>query len=264
MKKILITITLLLFLVLSKTQAQNSIGIKAGISIPNLTAGGSEQNPINSGYSSRLGPDFSVFYNAGVSKVFSLVTQLEYSSQGGKKDGFQAFTTPPEYAQYFPPNQVPPYLYADYKSQAKMNYLMLSELGKLNWQLGKSHYSFYIEAGPFGGYLISAHQVTSGTSDVYADEQKQMKLTAQTGAASFDNKQDIKDDLHKGNFGVEGDVGFALNFSSGSLFIEGGGNYGFMNIQKGSENGKNHIGAATIRLGYACNFGKKHSNKSHS
>ena len=65
---------------------------------------------------------------------------------------------------------------------------------------------------------------------------------------------DIKDQLHKGNFGIEGDVGLALNMKNNKLFIEGGGNYGFLNIQKGTENGKNHIGAATVRVGYAYGF----------
>ncbi len=254
MKSCLITTTLLFVLIISKIDAQNSLGVKGGISIPNLTSGGSEQNPINSGYNSRLGPDFSVFYQAEISKIFSLLTQLEYSSQGGKKDGFQALPLPPEYVQFFPPGQVPAYLYADFKSEAKLDYFMLSELTKFNWQLGKSHYNFYVDAGLFGGYLISAHQVTSGSSNIYADEQKQQPLT-QT-AQSFDNKQDIKDDLHKGNFGVEGDVGLALNFTKSTIFIEGGANYGFINIQKGSANGKNNTGAATVRIGYACRFVK--------
>ena len=68
--------------------------------------------------------------------------------------------------------------------------------------------------------------------------------------------RDIKDQLHKGNFGIEGDVGFAVNIGASKIFIEGGGNYGFLNIQKGSDNGKNNIGAATVRVGYACKFGK--------
>lgn len=245
MKKIVLTTTLLLFLLLSETQAQNFVGVKGGISIPNLTDGSSQQNPINSGYSSRLGPDFSMFYAVGVSKTFSLMTQLEYSSQGGKKDGYQAF----------PSGQSnPALLYATFNSEAKLNYLMLGELAKFNWKLGsKSRCSFYVDAGPFAAYLISAHQVTSGSSMVYLDEQMQQP-TGQN--QSFDNNENIKDDLHKANFGIEGDVGVAFNCGKGNLFIEGGGNYGFVNIQKNSADGKNNTGAATARLGYAFKIGK--------
>lgn len=180
---------------------------------------------------------------------------LEYSSQGGKKNGFQAFATPAAYAAFFPPDQQPPYLYASYNSEAKMNYLMLGALAKFSWLLGsKSPCSFYVDGGPFGALLLSAHQVTTGSSVIYADPQKQIPLT-QT-EQSFDNKQDIKSDLHKGNFGVEGDVGLAFNTKGGKLFLEGGFNYGFLNIQKGTENGKNQTGAATVRVGYAINLTK--------
>jgi hypothetical protein len=253
MRKIFCLLSHLFVLFTSTVFAQNQkdyFGIKGGLSIPNLTAKGSEQNPINSGYSSRLGPDFAVFYEKSITGTFSFMPSLEFSSQGGKKDGFQAFTTPDEFAVLFPPGSVPPYLYANYNSEAKMNYLMLAALAKFTWPLGsKSPCSIYVDAGPFGALLLSAHQVTSGSSIIYADEGMQQPLT-QT-QQSFDNKQDIKSDLHKGNFGVEGDVGFALNIKSGKIFIEGGGNYGFLNIQKGTENGKNQTGAATLRIGYA-------------
>jgi len=131
-----------------------------------------------------------------------------------------------------------------------MNYLMLVALAKFTWPLGsKSPCSIYLDAGPFGALLLSAHQVTSGSSIIYADEGMQQPLTQ--SEQSFDNKQDIKDELHKGNFGIEGDLGVALTVKSGKLFLEGGANYGFLNIQKGTENGKNQVGAATVRIGYA-------------
>ena len=234
---------------------KNYLGIKAGISIPNLSAKGSQQNPVNTGYTSRLGPDFAIFFETAITKTFSFSPGIEFSSQGGKKDGFQAFTTPDNYAAFFPPGQVPPYLYASYNSEAKMNYLMLNALAKFNWPYNlKSPFSIYIDIGPFGAYLVSAHQVTSGSSVIYADQERQQPLTP--GPQSFDNKQDIKSDLHKGNFGMEGDFGMALSFKKGRVFLEGGANYGFLNIQKGTENGKNQTGAATIRAGYAYGFGK--------
>jgi hypothetical protein len=235
------------------------IGVKAGLSIPNLTSGGSVENELNSGYSSTIGPNFAVFYECLLSKKFSLSTQLEYSAQGGKKNGFQALPTPTELAPYFTVQQrpVPAVVYADFDSKAKINYLMLSELAKFNIPFSsESPLSFYVEAGPFAGFLISAHEITSGNSDIYADKGKQENITeiTQVGPQSFDYTADIKDDLHKGNFGIEGDVGFAFKFQNSKIFIEGGGNYGFLNIQKGEANGKNNIGAGTVRAGYAFAF----------
>ncbi len=254
------TITLMFVLTVNKLSAQDSIrhyfGVKAGISIPNISAGGSVENELNSGYSSSLGPDFAIFSEMVFSKHFSITSQLEFSAQGGKKNGFQALPTPENLAPYFTMQSrpVPDVVYATFNSKAQMNYLVLSELAKYNLPIGKkSTWAFYAEAGPFVGLLVSAHQVTSGKSDIYADNTKQENITAitQMGEQSFNNKQDIKDQLHKGNFGIEGDIGFAYNFNRSKIFIEGGGNYGFLNIQKGTENGKNHIGAGTVRVGYA-------------
>jgi hypothetical protein len=199
-----------------------TLGVRGGISIPNLTAGGSEKNPLNSGYSSRFGPDFGVFADFPLSSRFSIEPMIEYSSQGGKKNGFQALSVPANMLPLFPPGQVPLYLYADYKSEAKLNYLMVPILAKVGWQLGRNQYGFqlYIDAGPFAGFLLSASQVTSGSSIIYADAQKQQPLT--TDAQSFDSTTNIKDQLNSFNFGVSGNVGLSYHFSRSSIFIEGG------------------------------------------
>ncbi len=152
--------------------AQNvAIGVRGGISIPNLSAGGSQENPLNSGYSSRQGPDFGIFADFKVSDLFSIEPMVQYSSQGGKKDGLQAVPGE-QFSAYFQATQqpTPAYLYANYKSAAKLNYLMIPVLAKFGWDFSKSSpWRFYVDAGPFAGFLLSAHQVTSGTSDVYTD-----------------------------------------------------------------------------------------------
>jgi len=80
-------------------------------------------------------------------------------------------------------------------------------------------------------------------------------LTA--GPFPFDATNDIKDQLNSTNFGIEGNIGLNYAFGKINLFIEFGGNYGFLNIQKGSANGKNNTGAATIVLGYSFWIGEK-------
>lgn len=236
-------------------KAQNfALGVRGGISIPNLTGGAGSQNPLNTGYSSRLGLDAGIFVEYKISTLFSIQPMIEYSSQGGKKNGFQAFTTPDALAAMFPPGQAPPYLYANYNSKAKLNYLMLPLLAKFGWNIKKSPFRVYVDAGPFVGLLVSAHQVTSGKSEFFTDASGQQTLPG--GAQSFDNNEDIKDQLHKFNTGIEGNIGLNYRMGSCNLFIEGGGNYGFLNIQKGTQNGKNEVGAATVTIGYSYWFGK--------
>lgn len=242
-------------LISNLSEAQNfSLGVRSGLSIPNLTASGSETNPLNTGYKSRLGPDEAVFGEYHISSLFSIEAMLEYSSQGGKKSGMQAFPTPPQMAPMFP-DGAPTYLYADFKSEAKLNYLLVPILAKFGWNLSShSPVRVYLNAGPFAGFLLSAHQVTSGSSMIYLDEKAQQP--ASQSPQSFDANNDIKNQLNTFNFGVSGNVGFAYNFAKSNIFIEGGGNYGFLNIQKGTANGKNHTGAGTVALGYAYTFGK--------
>lgn len=175
---------------------------------------------------------------------------VEYSSQGGKKDGMQAFTTPPEIAAMFPAGQAPQYLYANFKSEAKLNYLLVPVLAKFSWRIShKTPLKIYVDAGPFAGFLLSAHQVTNGSSMVYLDQQGQQPISP--GPQFFDANNDIQYELNTFNFGVSGNVGFVYGAGRSRIFIEGGGNYGFLNIQKGTANGKNNTGAGTVDIGYA-------------
>ena len=237
------------FLIMHHSFAQNriDIGIKAGLSIPNLTSGDGD-NPISSGYGSRLGPDAAIHVEFHLSKNFSIQPQLEYSSQGGKKDGDQAFSVPPEMQALFPPGQVPPYLYANYKSEAKFNYLMVPILAKYHFPIN-ARWNIYVAAGPFASFLLSAKNKTTGSSEVFLDKGHQQALPG--GAQSFDNTENIKDDLRGFNAGISGHVGVACTVGKGSVFVEGGGNYGFIDIQKDKANGANKTGAAVVVIGYA-------------
>lgn len=223
------------------------LGVKGGISIPNLSSSGTSDNPLNSGYSSRIGPNAGISAELQVSKLFSIEAMLEYSSQGGKKNGMQAFPSGLD---------EPPYFYANFKNQAKLNYLMLPVLAKFGFDLDRhSMLRLYADAGPFVGFLLSAKQVTSGSSKVYADPAGTQQVSS--GVEPFDSNTSIKDELYKGNFGAEANLGIAYTIAHNNrIFLEGGGNYGFLNIQKGYANGKNHAGAGTIRVGYAYGFGK--------
>jgi Outer membrane protein beta-barrel domain len=232
------------------SQAQKmAIGVKGGISIPNLSSSGSDQNPLNSGYSSRLGPEFGIFGDYKMSELFSLEAMIEYSSQGGKKNGLQAFPFPQNFSGMFPPDEAPTYLYANFSSEAKMNYLMIPILAKFGHQFNNSPWRVYIDAGPFVGFLLSAKQVTTGTSEIFIDPAGQQPLPI--GTQPFDNTQNIKDQLHNANFGVEGNIGLNYGIGKNNIFFEAGGNYGFVNIQKGTANGKNNTGAATLVLGFS-------------
>lgn len=230
----------------SYAQGNLFAGIKGGVSIPNLKASGN--NPISSGWSSRLGGYFGIVGEYEVSKRFSLQAEINYSAQGGKKDGVQAIPSAP-YASYFPPGfPIPTYFYSRFKSEARLNYLEIPVMAKLAFPLGENS-SFFINAGPYFGFLMSAKNVTTGTENIYLDNQLTQPLLP--SSVSFNNTEDIKSDLKSFNMGLQAGAGvyFVLPNEHRIMFT-GGGNYGFIPIQKDKVNGENKTGAATITVAY--------------
>jgi hypothetical protein len=230
----------------SFSQMPVDMGVKGGLSIPNLSSA-SSGNPGSDGYSSRLGADVAAHVEFHLSKHFSIEPQLEYAEQGGKKNGAQAFPVPADMATQFPAGEAPPYLYANYNSVAKINYLMLPILAKYRFDM-RRHWGAYAAAGPFATRVLSAKNITTGSSDVYLDQHESQPLSPDP--QSFDNTENIRKDLHSFNAGISGHLGIEYKLEKGSLFIEGGGNYGLIDIQKDGTNGKNKTGAAVVQLGY--------------
>ena len=221
-------------------------GVKGGISIPNLKASGN--NPVSSGWSSRLGGYFGFIGQYEVNERLSIQAEINYSAQGGKKDGLQAIPSAP-YAPYFPPGfPVPEYLYSRFKSEARLSYLEIPVMAKLTFPLGES-FSFFINAGPYFGFLMSAENVTTGTENIYLDKLLTQPLLP--SSISFNNTQDIKSDLKSLNMGIQAGAGvyFVLP-SEDRIMFSGGGNYGLIPIQKNKLNGENKTGAATLTIAY--------------
>ena len=236
------TILLVFFFYFAQAQ-HSSIGLKAGIGIPNLSSGSSNQNPVSNGWSSRLGPYFGIVGQVPLAGIFSLQGELNYASQGGKKNGVQAIPNPLA--------PVPPYLYADFKSVARLNYLELPIMLRADFKLNDV-LKLFVHAGPYVGYLLMAKTIATGSSIIYADPQKTQPLTP--APSSFNSTEDIKDQLKKFNVGAQGGVGLSCKLGKGELELTAGGNYGLINIQKDAANGKNNTGAATLTLGYRINL----------
>jgi hypothetical protein len=95
---------------------------------------------------------------------------------------------------------------------------------------------------------VAAKNIANGNSNVYADEGEQMQLTPEAIPIEFN--QDVKSDIKKFNFGIQGGIGLQQKLPIGYLTFTAGGNYGFIPIQKDSNNGQNNTGAATLTIGY--------------
>ncbi|MDR1130091.1 MAG: outer membrane beta-barrel protein [Prevotellaceae bacterium] len=285
MKKILLFICLSIFSVKIYSQAVN-LGFRGGLSIPNIIAGGG--NPLSEGYSSRLAGSGGIFTEIRLNGTYSLRFGVEYTGQGGKRNGIQAMSsnqmitdiatrmgagitediaaTLGQMAQY-----MPPIFYADVKNLAKFDYVMIPVSLQAGKNLGNSPYRIYANAGPFVSFLMSGEQVSKGASKIYSDAAKTQTLweiiptetqtlinnTVPELAGILEAETEfgasvITGELRPANFGVQGNLGLSYQYNKRNrFFVEVGGNYGFIRIQKNKSNGSNYIGSANIMIGYS-------------
>jgi hypothetical protein len=224
---------------------KNLIGIFGGLNIPRLSGGNG--NELSRDYTSRSGGAFGLTCSIYVGSNFSLRIDALYSSEGGKRNGIQAFD-----ATTLNP-QVPAgtYFYANYNNESILNYFEIPLLVKYAIPLNKS-LKFYVNAGPYVGILLNAKEKTSGSSIIYADRTQSVVVVPE--AQSFDANTDITNDINSLNFGLTGGGGLSQRLSSGEVFVDLRGAYGLKVIQKLSENGSSHNGNMLIALGYALRF----------
>lgn len=285
-----------------------SLGVKGGLTIPSIRPGG-VKTPLSEDYSSRLAWGAGAFTEIQFTKTFSLTIGLEYSGQGGQKDKIQAVPASPITGQVIAgvkqgatgifqsmgmsaeqaaaaaeagANSLLPddYLYADFESTAKFNYLMLPVQAKFGWNFSPtSPFRAYVSGGLFVSYLLKAERVSKGRSVLYANKQGTTAMDYASGVVGnmaepaksvfgaivsdaqfqalgaeqdFTQTQDITDEIYRFNFGFIANVGISYDITDRHrVFIEGGGNYGFKKIQKSDVNGQNRIGSGIVMVGYS-------------
>src|SRR5579864_4228698 len=172
------------------------LGMKGGLSLPNLSSSGGSD--VSKGYKTISGPDFRLVVDYTIAQKISIETGLEFSTQGGQKSGLQTIPASPQLAQYFPTGSNVQFLYSNFTSTVRLQYLMLPVLIKYTMDLDDAgHWKLYWDVGVFGGLLLTANASAAGTSKVYYDKAE----TEQVGsiAVQFDSTGNIKKQLHKAN-----------------------------------------------------------------
>ena len=255
MKQTIVAFCLIVvLLVLSKTsfgQKNILVGVQGGISIPNLTAG-SNNNPFAGGWSYTLGADYGMVASFKVKRLFSIQVELNYSSQGGKKNGPQA--VPVTYFDQNASPSLPAVLYANLNSETKIKYFQLPVLAKFSLPIN-SGLHFFADAGPYVGLMVSAKTIANGTTAFYTDAAETQPLAATNGQSFTINvNEDVRSNIKHVNVGIQGGIGLQQKLFVGFLTLTAGGNYGFIPIQRNAGNGQNNTGAATLKIGYLINM----------
>ncbi len=223
------------------------MGVRGGISIPELKGGGTPQS---SGYSSRLAPNFGVFFNYKFNPEFFLQAEVLYSGQGGKRNGMQAISSDNLSGFPLPPNTN---LYANFNNETILNYIEIPILAGYNFNGRNKGLSEYIDVGPYVGILMNAKTKTSGYSQIYFDKTGKKPLSLYgliIPPQNFDSESDVTSSIKKLNVGITGGVGVDLSFGPGQLDLDIRGAYGFIPVESDKSNGSNNTGALYITVGY--------------
>jgi hypothetical protein len=251
---IIVVLSIFCFSIYAQDEKENYIGVKGGISIPQLSGG--DDNIFSRDFKSRIAPNFGAFFEIGVTDKFSIQPEVNFAGQGGKRTGVQPITQAPPGLPPLPPGN---FFFGDFKNTAELNYLEVPVLAK--YKFGKKDKPrVYINGGVFYGRLLSAKTKTSGTSTIYLDEAGQVPLLLPPNGTpvpdiDFTATTDIKNDVNKNNFGITGGGGIEIPAGKNYFVIDARIYRGLRNIQIDPvRNGSSKTGNLVISFGYAFNL----------
>lgn len=241
------------------------IGFRVGYSLSKLND--SNENIYAADYESVSGVDYGLTVEFVQSELISVRTELNYTQRNGKRTGMQPLgenELSNQLNQFYPfinypaiTNENP--LWADFEAEQKLSYLEIPVLAKFGWG---DNFRFYTEVGPYVGILVKATQSTSGTSQIYLDEDGQNPVFVPVSddlsdfvvlpAQSLDADTDIKGDLKTINFGAIAGIGAIKKLGEKSeISLDVRASYSIGYVQIDEVFGKSHIGGVIVSLGYA-------------
>jgi len=253
----LFLIICILFIFSNSTQAQRwKLGVKSGLSISSLSQ--KEDNIYADKFESKTDLELGILTEYLLKDKWSLQLELLYTTRGGKREGLQPIppdNIPTQLAAVLPNGVIP---YANFDNKSNPRYLEIPILVKYTWG---TNWKFYVNAGPYIGFLINAKQKTRGNSSIFLDSKGQVPLQVPTPigpmaiTSSFDQETDIKDNLENINFGIQGGVGLIKKLNENNeLFFDIRGSKGFIPIQKDEVVGQTTVGGLVFSVGYVYKF----------
>ena len=224
------------------------LGAHGGLSIPDIR--GNQTDIFSRNFTSRQGPFFGIFMETKLDSHFSLVAELNYTSQGGKRAGLQPITMDLPPGLPIPPGTI---LYANFRNETILDYLEVPVIARLTFG---TKLRYFVNAGPYVGILIRARAVTEGTSALYLDEGGTMPIIippdTQPLEVDLGANTNVKDSLKSANVGLTGGGGLMYPLGPGDLILEAHFQLGLTVIQKDvATSGKSRTGAVVISLGYS-------------
>jgi hypothetical protein len=224
-----------------------TVGAHGGLCIPNLR--GKDTDLFSRGFKSRKGPIFGLSADIGLARRLSLAIDLNYTSQGGLRTGMQPITMELPPSLPVPPGTI---LYADFRNENILDYVEIPVLARLTFG---DKIRFFVDAGPYFGYLVRARALTRGTSALFLDEAGTQPIVIPPDTepliVDLGATTNVKDSLKRTNFGLSGGGGLICPLGPGDLSLEARFQLGLTTLQKNPEtDGHSQTGAVVISLGY--------------
>lgn len=241
LKKFLLLVLVLIICSAVSLAGDTWFGLHGGLSLPSLSGG---TNELSRGYTSRQAPFFGLGLDLSLGSSLSLKSELNYSSQGGQRNGLQPLAPDQLVGLPVPPGLV---LYADFNNETILDYLEIPLMLEL---VSGSRLKVFLNGGVYVGYRVRAKTVTSGTSLIYLDPSGSVPIDPNL-QVPFDAETDVSQEINRWNYGLCGGLGIKIPVAPGLLVIGGRFNYGLANIQSHPEiTGKNRSGGLLITAGY--------------
>jgi hypothetical protein len=222
------------------------LGLQGGLSLPNFSGGTTE---LSKGYTSRRAPFIGLAVGFVLSPSFAIRTEINYSSQGGQRNGMQPLA--PDQAQGLP---IPPELtlYANFDNETIIDYLEIPLMAEFS---SGRRVKFFANAGPYVGYRVRAKTVTSGMSTLYIDSSGNPLIIYGQALppVSFDAETDVSGEINRLNLGLCASLGAKIPFGPGLFALSARFSLGLSNIQSHPEiTGRNRTGAFIVGVSYFC------------
>lgn len=215
------------YLLLSeKSNAQLSLGLKAGVNLSNLAV----ETETNNAFNTRIAPTFGVLFNYEISPLLSLQVEPTFSMRGAKLEEEREITVVNN-VTYKIVNQ----------GVTKLNYFELPILGQFRPRLSEKIEAI-ISLGPEVRFLTAPLKLKA-TSTTYVNNEL---VETETSERSLSGDEGIK----KFDFGLTAGAGIAYLVGSFKIFAEARYHLGLHNLSHFQNNGsKIHNRGASVFLG---------------
>ena len=217
-----------------------AVGVLGGANLSILYAGSQE---INKNYGFAPGYNVGLTGSYGINDMFSIVAGVNFAYLNSERKDMQPLLSNS-------PLQNPNYpLYASFKKTESFDYFEVPAMIRIT--TGRK-VKFYVNVGPYIGFIANARVETSGRSLLYRDLSGQLPEGSNNTMYSMDGSQNTTSSVNAVNFGLTGGLGVGYTFGKSTIVFDARYDIGLSNIRANTAvNGRNNLQTIMAGLGYS-------------